>query len=112
VEFKDHVVLVEAPQNGIADLLAQVKTAIPNKPITYVVTTHMHFDHVGGLRTALAEAAPSVTLVTNEMNKEVVEKWFSNPRTLQATTPAAGAAPAAPAAPAAGAGGGRGGAGG
>jgi glyoxylase-like metal-dependent hydrolase (beta-lactamase superfamily II) len=44
------------------------------------------------------------------MNKDVVEKWFSNPRTLQATTPPAGAAPAA-AAPAAPAQGGRGGGG-
>jgi glyoxylase-like metal-dependent hydrolase (beta-lactamase superfamily II) len=112
VEFKDHVVLVEAPQNGIADMVAQAKMAIPNKPITHIVTTHMHFDHVGGLRTALAEAAPSVTLVTNEMNKEVVEKWFSNPRTLQATTPPAAAAAAAPAAPAAQGGGARGGGGG
>jgi len=112
VEFKDHVVLIEAPQNGIGDMVAQVKQAIPNKPITYVVTTHMHFDHVGGLRTALAEAGPNVTLVTSEMNKEIVEKWFSNPRTLQATTPAtpaAGTVPAAPGAPAAPGGGARGG---
>jgi glyoxylase-like metal-dependent hydrolase (beta-lactamase superfamily II) len=56
IEFKDHVVLIEAPQTGIGDLIAQVKQAIPSKPITQVVVTHMHFDHVGGLRTALAEA--------------------------------------------------------
>ena len=106
IEFKDHVVLIEAPQTGIGDLVAQVKQAIPSKPITQVVVTHMHFDHVGGLRTALAEAAPNVTLITNEMNKDVVEKWFSNPRTLQASTPAAGAAPAAPEQGARGGGGG------
>jgi glyoxylase-like metal-dependent hydrolase (beta-lactamase superfamily II) len=109
VEFKDHVVMIEAPQNGIADMIAQVKQAIPNKPITHVISTHNHWDHAGGLRTVLAEGSMPVTLVTNEMNKASFEKWFSNPRTLQAAVPAAGVAPAA--APAAApAGGGRGGA--
>jgi glyoxylase-like metal-dependent hydrolase (beta-lactamase superfamily II) len=106
IEFKDHIVMVEAPQNGIADIIAQVKQAIPNKPITHVILTHNHWDHAGGVRTVLAEGPKPVTLVTNAMSKTAFEKWFSNPRTLQATTPAAGAA-AAPAAPAAG---GRGGA--
>ena len=102
IEFKDHIVMVEAPQNGIADMITQIKQAIPNKPITYVISTHNHWDHAGGLRTVLAEGPKPVTLVTNAMNKTAFEKWFSNPRTLQATTPAAGAAPAAAAAPAAG----------
>ena len=93
VEFKDHIVLIEAPQNGIADMIAQAKQAIPNKPITHVVLTHNHWDHAGGLRTVLAEGPKPVTLVTNEMSKAAFEKWFSNPRTLQATTPAPGAAP-------------------
>jgi glyoxylase-like metal-dependent hydrolase (beta-lactamase superfamily II) len=84
VEFSDHIVIVDAPQNGIADLLAQAKQAIPNKPITKVITSHMHFDHVGGLRVAAAEGTAPVTIVTNETNKAVIEKWFSNPRTLQA----------------------------
>jgi glyoxylase-like metal-dependent hydrolase (beta-lactamase superfamily II) len=109
VEFKDHIVLVEAPQNGIADMIAQAKQAIPGKPITHVISTHMHFDHAGGLRTVLADGPREVTLVTNAMNEDVVEQWFSNPRTLQATTPAAGAVPPPPAAPGAPAAGGRGG---
>jgi glyoxylase-like metal-dependent hydrolase (beta-lactamase superfamily II) len=100
IEFKDHIVMVEAPQNNIANLIEQAKQAIPNKPITQVIVTHMHFDHVGGLRTVAAEGSSPVTIITNEMNKPVIEQWFNNPRTLQATTPAAGAAPAA--APAAG----------
>jgi glyoxylase-like metal-dependent hydrolase (beta-lactamase superfamily II) len=104
IEFKDHIVMIDAPQGNIADMIAQAKMAIPNKPITMVISTHNHFDHSGGLRTVAAEGPNPVTIVTNEINKPVIEKWFSNPRTLQATTPAAGAAPAAPAA------GGRGGA--
>jgi glyoxylase-like metal-dependent hydrolase (beta-lactamase superfamily II) len=107
VEFKDHVVLIDAPQNGIATMISQVKEAIPNKPITHVILTHNHFDHSGGLRTVLAEGKEPVTLVAHEMTKPVVEKWFSNPRTLQAAVPAPGAAAAAAPAPT---GGGRGGA--
>jgi len=105
VEMKDGIVLFDAPQNGIAAVIQQAKEAIPNKPITHVITTHMHFDHVASLRTVLAEGPKEVTLVTSDMNKPVIEKWFSNPRTLQANVSATAAPPAA--APAAG---GRGGA--
>ena len=109
IEMKDGIVLLDAPQNGTPASIAQAKEAIPDKPITHVITTHLHMDHVGGLRTILADGPKEVTLVTNEMSKDAVEKWFSNPRTLQAPTPAPGAAAAAPAPAAAPAGGGRGG---
>lgn len=109
IEMKDGIVMFDAPVGGIADAVKQVHQAIPNKPITHIISTHMHFDHVAGLRTVVADGAKPVTIVTSEMNKPVVEKWFSNPRTLQAAVPAASAVPPVPgaAAPAAG---GRGGA--
>jgi glyoxylase-like metal-dependent hydrolase (beta-lactamase superfamily II) len=115
IDMKDGIVLVDAPLAQIDVTVAQAKAAIPNKQISHVITTHLHFDHVGGMRTALADGTKEVTLVTNDMSKDVIEKWFSTPRTLQAVTPAPGAAAApapapAPAAPAAGGGqGGRGG---
>jgi glyoxylase-like metal-dependent hydrolase (beta-lactamase superfamily II) len=31
-----------------------LKRAIPNKPIKYLINTHHHFDHSGGLRTYVA----------------------------------------------------------
>jgi glyoxylase-like metal-dependent hydrolase (beta-lactamase superfamily II) len=108
VEMKDGIVILDAPPTGsinLADVIAHAKQAIPNKPITHVIISHMHFDHAAGLRTLLADGKDPVTIVMHEMNKDVVEKWFSNPRTLQANV--AAAAPAA--APAAGGGGGRGG---
>jgi glyoxylase-like metal-dependent hydrolase (beta-lactamase superfamily II) len=81
VEFKDHIVLIEAPNNEMTttNIIAEVKKAIPNKPIKYVVNTHTHFDHSGGLRAAVAEGA---TIITYESNKPLYEKWFSNSRTL------------------------------
>ncbi|HEY2917723.1 MAG TPA: MBL fold metallo-hydrolase [Candidatus Binatia bacterium] len=81
VEFKDHIVLIEAPSDELTttNIIAEVKKAIPNKPIKYVVNTHTHFDHAGGLRAAVAQG---VTIITHESNKPLYEKWFSNSRTL------------------------------
>ena len=76
VEFADHVVVIEAPLNEQRSLavIAEVKKLIPNKPIKYLVNTHHHFDHSGGLRTYIDEGA---TIVTHEVNKEFYEKAFS-----------------------------------
>jgi glyoxylase-like metal-dependent hydrolase (beta-lactamase superfamily II) len=69
VEFADHVVVIEAPLNQQRSeaVIAEVKKLIPNKPIRYIVNTHHHFDHSGGLRTYVTEGA---TIVTSELNKE------------------------------------------
>jgi glyoxylase-like metal-dependent hydrolase (beta-lactamase superfamily II) len=81
VEMKDHIVLIEAPQNEntTSNIIAETKKIFPDKPIRYVINTHAHFDHSGGLRAAVAEGA---TIVTHEINKPLFEKWFSNPRSL------------------------------
>jgi glyoxylase-like metal-dependent hydrolase (beta-lactamase superfamily II) len=81
VEMKDHIVLLEAPQSEMTTtaIIEEVKKAIPNKPIKYVVNTHSHSDHSGGLRAAAAEG---IVIMTHESNKPLYEKWFTNPRTL------------------------------
>jgi len=81
VEMKDYVVLIEAPQSEMitAAIISEVKKAIPNKAIKYVVNSHAHADHSGGLRAAVAEGA---TIITHESNKPLYEKWFANSRTL------------------------------
>jgi glyoxylase-like metal-dependent hydrolase (beta-lactamase superfamily II) len=86
VEFDDHIVLIEANQNAATTTAAinEAKRLIPNKPIRYVINTHNHFDHAGGLRTAALEGA---NIVTHEMNKPLYEQWFNNPRTLAAGGP-------------------------
>jgi glyoxylase-like metal-dependent hydrolase (beta-lactamase superfamily II) len=105
VEMKDGIVVLDAPVGGIEAAIAQIHMAIPNKPITHVVLSHMHFDHVAGLRTLLADGPKPITVVTHEMNKDVVEQWFANPHTLNTTTPAGGVPPVPGAAPAGGRGG-------
>ena len=86
VEFTDHLVLIEANQNSATTnaAIAEAKRLVPGKPIRYVINTHNHFDHAGGLRAAALEGA---TIVTHELNKPLYEAWFAAPRTLQAGGP-------------------------
>ena len=81
VEFADHVAVIEAPLNEERSLavIAAVKQAIPNKPIRYLINTHHHFDHAGGLRTYVAEGA---TIITHESNKAFYQQTLTAPRTL------------------------------
>ena len=81
IDQRDHIVVVEAPQDEPRStaVIAKVKETIPNKPIKYLVNTHVHFDHSGGVRTYVAEGA---TIVTHEMNKPYYEKAWAAPRTL------------------------------
>src|SRR5580693_813243 len=69
VEFKDFVAVVEAPQNEARSLavIEEASRLVPNKLIKYVVNTHHHFDHAGGLRTYLSQGT---TVITHESNKE------------------------------------------
>jgi glyoxylase-like metal-dependent hydrolase (beta-lactamase superfamily II) len=82
VEFKDYVAVVEAPLNEERSLavIAEVKKLAPNKPIKYLINTHHHFDHSGGLRTYVAGGA---TIITNEGNKAFYETAWKQPRTLE-----------------------------
>ncbi|PWT98409.1 MAG: MBL fold metallo-hydrolase [Terriglobia bacterium] len=81
VEFKDYITVIEAPlsEERSMAVIAEAKKLVPNKPIKYVISTHHHFDHSGGLRTYVAEGA---TVVTHESNKAFFEKTFQAPATL------------------------------
>lgn len=81
IDQRDHIVVVEAPQNEERSeaVIAKVKETIPNKPIRYLINSHVHFDHSGGLRTYVAEGA---TIVTHESNKAYYEAAWSAPRTI------------------------------
>jgi glyoxylase-like metal-dependent hydrolase (beta-lactamase superfamily II) len=81
VEFADYVAVAEAPGNENRSLavLAEAKTLAPNKPVRYVLTTHHHFDHIGGLRTYVAEGA---MVVTHQSNVPYFEKTLTAPATL------------------------------
>jgi glyoxylase-like metal-dependent hydrolase (beta-lactamase superfamily II) len=81
IEQRDHVVVVEAPLNEDRSdaVIAKIHEIIPNKPIKYVVASHVHFDHSGGLRTFVDEGA---TIVAHELDKPYFEKAWANPRSI------------------------------
>jgi glyoxylase-like metal-dependent hydrolase (beta-lactamase superfamily II) len=81
VEFNDHIMMLEAGQSQARALLyvAEAKKLFPTKPIRYVMNTHPHSDHTGGLPVLVAEGA---TIITQRNNKEFFERALNTPRTL------------------------------
>ena len=81
IEMKDHIVLVEAPLNDARSgaVFEEVKKLAPGKPIRFVINSHGHFDHSGGLRTAVAEGA---TIITQAGNKAYFERAFATPNKI------------------------------
>jgi hypothetical protein len=81
VDMGDHVLVVEAGQGearGLA-VMAAARQAVPNKPVRFVVNSHPHFDHAGGLAAAIALGA---TILTHRNNEPVLERLLAGPRTL------------------------------
>ena len=81
VEFQDYIMMLEAGQSEARALayIAETKKLVPNKPIRYVMNTHPHADHTGGLPAMVAEGA---TIITQRNNEAFFEKALNTPRTL------------------------------
>jgi len=81
VAMKDHLVMFDAPygeaQSRMAIDLAKAK--YPGKPVKYLIQTHHHMDHSGGLRTYVAEGA---TIVVAAPTRAYFNKAPRNPRTV------------------------------
>lgn len=76
VEFQDHVAVIEAPLSPERSeaVMAEVEKLVPGKPLRYLINTHHHFDHSGGVQ---SYAAKGVTIVTQEMNVPFYRGLFS-----------------------------------
>jgi len=81
IEMADHIVVVDTPNNQARGeaVLAKAKEVIPNKPIRYVVTSHHHWDHLGGIRAAIDEGA---TIVTHQSNEAFLQRVAKTPHTI------------------------------
>jgi glyoxylase-like metal-dependent hydrolase (beta-lactamase superfamily II) len=85
VEFKDYIMMLEAGQSEARALayVAEIKKLFPNKPIRYVMDTHPHADHTGGLPVLVAEGA---IIITQKNNEAFLSKALNTPRTLMNDT--------------------------
>jgi glyoxylase-like metal-dependent hydrolase (beta-lactamase superfamily II) len=81
VEFPTYVAVIEGPLGDARSdaVMAEAKKLVPDKPIKYLINTHHHFDHFGGVRAYVAAGA---TIITNEANVAYYEKLFTAPHTL------------------------------
>ena len=81
VEMRDHIVLVDTPtsEERVLAVLAKAKELAPNKPVRFVVVTHDHWDHAGGVRTAMDAGA---TIVMHEMYRPFFERVATMPHTV------------------------------
>jgi glyoxylase-like metal-dependent hydrolase (beta-lactamase superfamily II) len=72
VEFAEFSLVIEAPLNEQRSqaVMKEVHRLVPGKPLRYVVNTHHHFDHAGGLR---GYGAEDVLIVTQEQNFDYYE---------------------------------------
>jgi len=83
VEFDKFVAVIEAPLDEERSLLVieEIVRLVPDKPIRFIINTHAHYDHLGGLRTYLHIGA---TVITHQRNRLFYETELLNyvPRTL------------------------------
>ena len=81
VRFGDGIVVVEPPLNEARSqaVLKKLDELWPGVPVSHVILTHHHFDHMGGIRTYAARGA---TIVTSELNSLYVEQALLSSHTV------------------------------
>jgi glyoxylase-like metal-dependent hydrolase (beta-lactamase superfamily II) len=81
VAMKDYLVIFDAPYGELQSrwTIDAAKAKYPGKPIKYLVLTHHHMDHTGGMRTFVAEGA---TIIVPAPDKAYFEKDVAAPRTI------------------------------
>jgi glyoxylase-like metal-dependent hydrolase (beta-lactamase superfamily II) len=81
VAMKDYLVVFDAPYGELQSrwTIDAAKAKYPGKPIKYLVLTHHHMDHTGGMRTFVAEGA---TIIVPSPDKAYFEQDVVAPRTL------------------------------
>jgi glyoxylase-like metal-dependent hydrolase (beta-lactamase superfamily II) len=74
IERPDHLIVVEPAlyESRSLALIAQIKTRFPGKPIRYVVASHFHIDHAGGVRAFVAEGATVVAGAASQAHFEAI----------------------------------------
>jgi glyoxylase-like metal-dependent hydrolase (beta-lactamase superfamily II) len=87
VEMKDYVVVFDAPVSDWQSnwTLSAARAKYLKKPVKYLILTHHHMDHAGGLRAYAAEGA---TIVTGKGTAEHFRRVLAAPYTRNPDLPA------------------------
>ena len=82
VEMNDHIVVVESPlyEERSQAVINEIAKRWPDKPIRYIVATHAHDDHIGGLRAYAAEGA---TIISSKAGLNEVKHILNSSHTLR-----------------------------
>jgi glyoxylase-like metal-dependent hydrolase (beta-lactamase superfamily II) len=78
IEFQDHLTLFEldaSPEQAKA-VIDFARTLVPGKPVTQMIASHEHFDHVSGLREAVAEG---LAIISKRANGKQFEEMVNHP---------------------------------
>ncbi len=80
VEMREYLIVFDAPVSDWQGnwILDAARTRYPGKPVKYLVLTHHHMDHAGGVR---AFAAQGVTIVVGQGNGEHFRRVLAAPFT-------------------------------
>jgi len=81
VAMKDFLIVFDAPYGELQSrwTIDAAKAKYPGKPIKYLVLTHHHMDHTGGMRTYVAEGA---TIIVPSESADYFEKVVRAPHTV------------------------------
>ena len=82
VEMNDHIVVVEPAlyEERSQAVINEIVKRWPDKLIRYIVSTHSHDDHIGGLRAYAAEGA---TIISSEAGLPEVEHILNSSHTIR-----------------------------
>jgi glyoxylase-like metal-dependent hydrolase (beta-lactamase superfamily II) len=82
VEMNNHTIVVEPPlyEERSQAVINEIAKRWPDKPIRYVVATHAHDDHIGGLRAYAAEGA---TIISSEAGLNEVKHILNSSHNLR-----------------------------
>ncbi len=80
IEMADHIIVVDAPlyEERSQAVLTALTKRFPGKPVRFLVSTHFHNDHTGGVRAYIAAGA---TIVAGKVNEAFFRRMASAPHT-------------------------------
>jgi glyoxylase-like metal-dependent hydrolase (beta-lactamase superfamily II) len=80
IEMADHLIVVDAPlyEERSQAVLTALAKEFPGKPVKFLVSTHFHNDHSGGVRAYIAAGA---TLVAGKVNEAFFKQMANAPHT-------------------------------